>query len=192
MFSGVKRNEVIKWGVRAVAIFLIIFAIFIGHMLQPKTSRISIQTNPKARVFINGSERGETPTEVETEEKEIILRLEFAESPPIVYQELVRPEKGTKVIVRREVGEGRGVVFGETIFLIKSGPQAASFITDPPGANVFLNDQLVGTSPLTIPRLAPGVYRVRVELLGYEPREFEIKVVEGFETRSLVELLRKV
>lgn len=44
-----------------------------------------------------------------------------------------------------------------------------SITTDPPGAEVWLNDQLVGRTPLKTGFLFYGVYDVRVRKDGYEP-----------------------
>lgn len=47
----------------------------------------------------------------------------------------------------------------------------------PPGAEVYLNDEYIGNTPLTIPGLYPGIHYVRLEMTGYESWEkiFEIK-----------------
>lgn len=41
--------------------------------------------------------------------------------------------------------------------------------SDPPGALVYLNDEEVGRTPLTVPFTFYGTYDVRLEADGYEP-----------------------
>ncbi len=41
--------------------------------------------------------------------------------------------------------------------------------SDPPGSLVYLNDEEVGRTPLTVPFLFYGVYDVRLEHEGYKP-----------------------
>jgi len=44
-----------------------------------------------------------------------------------------------------------------------------SITSDPPGALVWLNDDEVGRTPLTVPFVFYGVYDVRMEAEGYHP-----------------------
>ena len=44
-----------------------------------------------------------------------------------------------------------------------------SITSDPPGALVYLNDDEVGRTPVTVPFVFYGVYDVRLEAEGYKP-----------------------
>ncbi len=44
-----------------------------------------------------------------------------------------------------------------------------SITSDPPGALVYLNDDEVGRTPVTVPFTFYGVYDVRMEAEGYQP-----------------------
>lgn len=44
-----------------------------------------------------------------------------------------------------------------------------SITSDPPGALVYLNDEEVGRTPVTVPFTFYGVYDVRMEAEGYQP-----------------------
>ena len=61
----------------------------------------------------------------------------------------------------------------------------ANLQSNPSGAQVFLQDQLVGETPLTINQ-AGGAYSVRLEYPGYEPIEdvIEITNIHGSPTRN--------
>jgi len=56
--------------------------------------------------------------------------------------------------------------------------------THPEGAKVYLNDKLFSqTSPLSIPDLKPGVYRIKVEMEKHYPWKAEVDVEAGKVTR---------
>jgi len=48
--------------------------------------------------------------------------------------------------------------------------------TKPTGAGVYLDDELKGTSPLSLSRLTPGVVKIRVFLEGYEISEKTVEI----------------
>jgi len=54
-----------------------------------------------------------------------------------------------------------------------------SVTTSPEGASVFLDDVLMGASPLVISDLEPGDYSVRATLDGYEPEVTAVNLIEG-------------
>ncbi len=60
------------------------------------------------------------------------------------------------------------------------GTGTLSVVTSPTGAEVFVNDVLLGLTPATIPGLTPGSYHLRLEKSGY--RQKIIPVVIGNET----------
>lgn len=51
--------------------------------------------------------------------------------------------------------------------------------TVPPGATLFINNQPSGTTPFRSEKLAPGSYRVRLELPGYDPMEGTVVLKPG-------------
>src|SRR5262249_5681545 len=51
--------------------------------------------------------------------------------------------------------------------------------TDPVGAQVFIDRQMVGVSPVAVPELPAGSHVVRIELDGYERWSRSVQVVTG-------------
>jgi hypothetical protein len=49
----------------------------------------------------------------------------------------------------------------------------------PPGAQVSLNGRYAGDTPLDLPDLVPGTYRVRIESRGYLPAEKSVDLAAG-------------
>lgn len=59
------------------------------------------------------------------------------------------------------------------------GTGTLSVVTSPAGAQVFVNDVLLGLSPATIPGLTAGSYNLRLEKSGYRQKTVRIVIVEG-------------
>ena len=59
------------------------------------------------------------------------------------------------------------------------GTGTLSVVTNPAGAQVFVNDVLLGSSPATIPGLSPGPYNLRLEKSGYRKKTIPIVIGDG-------------
>ena len=51
--------------------------------------------------------------------------------------------------------------------------------TTPPGAGVWIDERMIGQSPISMGELDAGEYRLRVELAGYAPTDFTFPVTKG-------------
>src|SRR5690606_23430035 len=58
----------------------------------------------------------------------------------------------------------------------------------PVGAAVFLDNRQIGVTPLSVPGLAPGTYRIRLELNGFNPWITAAEVRPGDRTRVAASL----
>ena len=65
----------------------------------------------------------------------------------------------------------------------KTGPGGLNVQSRPPGARVFVNDRLAGTTPLAITSLPVGSATVRIELDGYRPWTTTVRIVAGEQAR---------
>jgi hypothetical protein len=61
-------------------------------------------------------------------------------------------------------------------------------ITRPLGAQVFLDDMLVGTTPLFMSRLSPGSHQVRLELTGFKTYSSTIQIEPNERFRLALQL----
>ncbi len=59
------------------------------------------------------------------------------------------------------------------------GTGTLSVVTDPAGAQVLVNDVLLGSSPATIPGLATGSYHLRIEKSGYGKKTVLVQIGNG-------------
>jgi hypothetical protein len=52
-------------------------------------------------------------------------------------------------------------------------------VTSPAGAQVFVNEVLLGSSPATIPGLTAGLYNLRLEKSGYRNKAVRVDIGDG-------------
>lgn len=75
--------------------------------------------------------------------------------------------KGGLAGIAREVDLKQGMNPPLAVTLSKGAPRL-SVTSDPPGASVFINDVLSGTTPYQNPDIQPGSYRVKIVMDGFE------------------------
>lgn len=63
-------------------------------------------------------------------------------------------------------------------------PGTLHIVTTPAHASVYLNDEIRGLSPLSIPRMSPGEYIVRCEAEGFAPMSKTITIDNGKSVRE--------
>jgi serine/threonine-protein kinase len=129
---------------------------FLMNAKKPVRS-VDILSEPLgATVYLNGKSLGETPlSHVELKDGAADLKLELTGFEPKIYQ--INPGDTTIKVA------------------LQLPPHTISIVTDPPGAEVFLNLKSVGHSPVSslgIP--TAGDHRIRITLAGYLPWEAEV------------------
>jgi len=141
--------------------------VFAQLVPEPRQGTLAVTSTPSgAEVYLNGALRGRTPLSLALPEGryEVELRLSGYE-----------PHR-TRVEVRR----------GETTRLdVRLNPIRTGTLlleSSPSGAEVYLNGQLRGRTPLRL-TLDEGTYRVELRLPGYEPYAASVRVERGRETR---------
>jgi hypothetical protein len=60
-----------------------------------------------------------------------------------------------------------------------SGTGSLSVLSTPPGANVYLDGEKVGTTPVTVPGVAPGTHRLLLTLTGYNDISQPVEITAG-------------
>jgi hypothetical protein len=63
--------------------------------------------------------------------------------------------------------------------VISPGTGTLSVVTSPAGAQVFVNDVLLGSSPVTISGFKAGSYNLRLEQEGYRKKTVPLDIGEG-------------
>ena len=132
--------------------------------LASDSGTLEVASDPDgAEVLLDGIPRGTAPCKVDR-----ITggdhRLEIKLDGYVATEQTIRLSAGETQSLRVE---------------LKPQPAAMQIVSIPDGARVYLDNQFQGETPRAIQDLAPGEYRVRVELDGHDPQARTIKLGRG-------------
>ena len=169
--------------------------------LRTDVGRLLVRSTPAgARVFVDDKDHGRTPAVVrdlahgshrvrlvrdgyQTEERRVVMTPSRPSQSITV--ELARP---------RSAAAARGA---QTARPAPSSPPtpgrftgALTVVSRPPGASVFVDGRLVGTTPLSLPGVAAGSHAIRLEREGYRRWTSSIRVVASEPNRVTASLER--
>jgi hypothetical protein len=157
--------------------------------------RLLIRSTPSdADVTINGQARGKTPLtarDLPLGSYTIHLtRNGFAAADRRVLLTAKRPSESLEIPLRSAAGASPAPA-GSPAGPGSGSTGGISVESRPPGARVFVNDRLVGSTPLALPGLPAGPARIRIELDGYQPWVTTVRVGAGDDTRVTASLDRR-
>jgi hypothetical protein len=116
------------------------------------TLRVSSEPDG-AQVFLNGVPRGTAPV--------VLGRIPDG---TVSLEVLSDGYKAFRQEIRLAAGDDESIAV-----TLEPQPATLEVVTIPAGARVYVDDAYKGDSPVTVADLAPGDYRVRVELAAYDP-----------------------
>lgn len=133
--------------------------------LLDKAGILQIVANVEgAKVFVDGAYKGEAPVTIYT-------------APG--YKEIMAKAPGYKTTTTQAmVGAGQLSEVPVELPLVTGTVEVTS---NPPGADVFVNHELKGTTPVSI-HLPPGDYQVSVEKSGYYSKKTNLRVAQDTST----------
>jgi len=156
--------------------------------------RILVRSTPAgAAVAIDGQAVGSTPlTTRELEAGTHVVRVSrdgYAAEQRRVTITSARPSQSLTIDLARE---RRGAQAPGPATSAASGRINAGLLVDsrPAGASVFVDDRLVGTTPLTLSTMNAGEHAVRLERDGYHQWTSSVRVVAGEQNRVTASLER--
>lgn len=117
---------------------------------------------PGATVFVNGQEKGQSPQQLELPEGRYVVVAEMGRLYHPARQEVALTIEGARLQLDLRPAHGT-VKVGST----------------PRGAEVWLDGEKVGTTPLELPRKPSGTYRLRVQAPDYLADERDLVVADG-------------
>jgi serine/threonine-protein kinase len=158
-----------------------------------------------ARVLIDGRDAGRTPVTIRevangthtirvardgygTEERRVVANAARPASPLNVQLARVpapaaaRPASQTAPAAARPPAKAAPTPASAAA---SSGAQTGALTIDsrPTGSNVFVDGQLIGTTPLSMTSVSAGEHTVRIERDGYRPWTTSVRVVGGTNNR---------
>jgi hypothetical protein len=151
-----------------------------------------IRSSPAdADVLVNGRARGKTPVTVRDLDLGSytirVARDGYAIDERTLQLTAQRPTASATFNLRQTPASAPRSMAGGAA----GGPGGVTVQSRPAGARVFVNDRLVGSTPLAFPGLPAGPATVRLELDGYRPWTTIVHVSAGEHSRVAASLERK-
>ena len=129
---------------------------------------LKISSEPSgAEVYVNTSYRGITPLTLELPPGEYTIEIKKEGYAPYTEKARILPGEATEVIT--------------TLSLLNS---ALTITSEPSEAKVYLNDTLIGSTPIQNYKVTPGTYTLGIVKDGYESHTVEVTVGPG-ESKNL-------
>lgn len=144
---------------------------------------LKINSVPQSSVFIDNDLKGNTPFDEKFSSGTYLVKLtpEGTNTNTTSWEKEVTLSSGFLTYINRELGASDLESAGEILSLekINSSASQISVISTPDGANVALDGQEKGTSPLVIKDVAPGDHTLFVFAPGFKGRQIKIKTIQG-------------
>ncbi len=140
------------WGMVVLALATLIGVFFlVVAMMDRRPWTLEVATSPPAAdLLVDGRFQGQAP-----------LRVTLGKDS----SHIIRVERSGFEPVTREVQPGEWSLH----FVLKRSPYPIAVVTDPAGAEVFLDGQAVGTTPLwSLPVPSEGLHDLRIRKAGYQ------------------------
>jgi len=178
---------------------VIIGLIFLGKKLFAgrKKAALSVNTNPRATVFLDGEHLGSTPYYNEAlKAGEFVLKIvpESTGQALTPWEGRVSLSPGILTVVNRELGLTQDDSSGEILSfepLADKNAISVSVVTTPDGAVVNLDGEPRGFAPLTLDNITEGDHILLVSSPGFKERTIKAKTVKGHKLIASVQLGRE-
>lgn len=185
-----------------IGLTVILVLLLLGFILKDKfftksgMAYLSVSTNKKATVYLDGNKVGLTPLlNDQLQAKEYAVKIVPEESDFILWETKVNLTPNVLTIINRNFAASEAASSGEVIWLEKIGSKDKSslaVISNPDQSVVKIDGEPKGFTPSLTDDLAPGSYQVMVSSPGFEERTIPAKTVAGYKLIISVQLAQKI
>ncbi len=165
----------------------------------PAAAALKIETEPRATVFIDGSQVGVTPfvkDNLQAGEHVIKIVPEGSESDFVVWEKRINLTSLARTMINHRFAKDPSRESGQVVSLEKIASRetaALSVISTPDQAVVKINNEPRGFTPLTLDNLTPATYEIVVSSPGYEERVIgDAKLLAGYKLMIEVKLAQEL
>jgi hypothetical protein len=156
---------------------------------------LQVTASPESKLYLNGKFIGQTPFP-KSEGQNIFpsgdytLRLVPNDTSYAPYEEKITITRSTLTVVDRKFGES-GVAEGSVISLLPL-PSAKDIqllvLSFPEKANVYVDSNMVGTTPLLLKDLTQSDHKLKIKADGYREKLIPIRTPEGYKLQVVAYL----
>lgn len=177
----------IKYILLVFLLFLFSFSLFINLFWPPKAG-IVVSSNPSSVVFINDNKVGKTPFEGMFDPGEVVVKLVSDGSGE--FETRVNLVAGVRTIVQRQFSSGNNDSAGFIGTFEKSDSRKTlvSIVSVPESAQVLIDGQFRGTTPLFLDDVAPGKHELTVMATDYIGKTVSARFYKGYKFIAFFEI----
>ncbi len=158
--------------------------------LRGKSSLIVETMHGEGEVYVNGELVGKTPlnsSEIKPGDNRLVLK-----DPNSEYEVNINFVPSTEVVVKRDLGISNLFSGGLNFWLERNDSDIVlSIISEPAGADVYVDGTKVGTTPYSSSELSTGEYDLRIEKAGHETQTARIEINNGHKLNVSTNLFAK-
>lgn len=173
----------------------IIIFIIVTIVLNKSANKGALQVTsiPKSKVYLDGKLLGETPfCKCEQNDTlnvgEYTIKLVPDDNKLSPFESKITISPSVLTVVDRTFGEG-GLSQGSIIDLapISDKKEAQILVVSfPDKANVYLDNNLSGTSPLLLKNITESDHEIKLSKEGYKDKAVRIRAIKGYKLESIV------
>jgi hypothetical protein len=177
---------------------LLVSALFLSGCKLRKQAALSVQTTPKATIFLDGEHLGQTPYYNEKlKAGEYVLKIVPESSGQALnpWEGRVTLSPGILTVVNRTLGLTQDDSAGEILSfepLADKNAVSISVVTTPDGAVVNLDGEPRGFAPISLDNISEGDHTLVITSPGYQEKSIKAKTVKGHKLIASVQLAREV
>lgn len=148
-----------------------------------KKAELKVEAQPEATVFLDGENVGKTPYQEKIDPKDYDLKIVPDDSnSTVTWQQTIKVNPGTQTYVNFSAGASEADSTWEIITLekIKKGETEVTVSASADAAEVFLDGEKKGTTPLAFQNIDKGTHELKVTASGYFDNTIKINVTEGY------------
>lgn len=193
--SPVMRRKKILLLISVIIVMLLVAGGYLLYgKLRPSVAGMLIESAPDSAVFINGEQVGRTPYDGKHVPGEIVIKLApiSFDTPLPPWETKVNLTPGVKTVIRRLISQSEAESAGETISFERIGGRstAITVISSPDAAQVTLDGQVRGFTPITIDSVNQGQHQLIISNPGYLERSLTINSEPGHKLTAVVKLAK--
>lgn len=196
------RKSSFKGKLILLTVLVSLFAVFLFFKFflfnkQTEIGEIRVVSTPKAAIYIDQIQVGNSPFQQKLKVKEYLVKLipNKAASQSATWQGKIKIYKNAVTYLGRVLGSSELSSAGEILTVTRMDPKPSrdnigeiAVESDPQGALVFLDLDEKGVAPLILSDVPKGTHELSIYLPGFVRRTAKLNVESGYKTTVLVKL----
>lgn len=182
-------------------LFTVILLVLIGFVIHviknraPKQGELKVESDPSASVFLDDKHIGRTPigkTSFKVNTGEYLLKItpDSGINQMVDWQEKIKIGSNVLTYVNVTLSESELTTSSYVLWLEKiSGKQGELYLTTTPdAATVLFDDEMKGTTPMSISDVEPGDHTITLVSRGFVTRTVKVRFNAGYKLIASVKL----